>query len=36
MEYHYVGNKAKGRISKKCYKKTKRDKFSEKRTFFTP
>ena len=28
----FVGNKAKGRISKGCFKKTKHAKFSEKRT----
>ena len=30
-----VGNTAKGRISKRCFKKTKHVKFSEKRTFLT-
>ena len=32
----FVGNKAKGRISKQGNKKTKHAKFSEKGTFFTP
>ena len=33
---NFVGNKAKGLISKRVFQKTKHGKFSEKRTFFTP
>ena len=33
---HFVGNKEKGRISKRVFKKTKQMKFSEKQTFLTP
>ena len=33
---HSVGNKAKGRISKRSSKKTKHAKFSKKQTFLTP
>ena len=33
---YFVGNKAKGRISNRYFKKTKRAKFSEKRRFLTP
>ena len=33
---HFDGNKAKGRISNGCFKKTKYAKFSVKRTFLTP